>query len=136
MRRLSPGPPIARTLLNLLAALACEPFDYVLSTEVIEHLYNPRDHVRAAYDALRPGGRFVCTTPYHGYWKNLALALAGKWDSHADPLWDGGHIKLFSRRSLGRLFEEAGFRDIAFRGIGRLPYLWMSMGMRGDRPPA
>jgi 2-polyprenyl-3-methyl-5-hydroxy-6-metoxy-1,4-benzoquinol methylase len=119
---------------HLLAALACDPFDYVVSTEVIEHLYNPRDYMRAAYEALRPGGRFVCTTPYHGYWKNLALALVGKWDSHADPLWDGGHIKLFSRRSLGRLFDEAGFRNIAFEGIGRLPYLWMSMGMRGDKP--
>lgn len=118
----------------LLAALQCDPFDYVVSTEVIEHVYNPRGYMRAACDALRPQGRLVCTTPYHGYWKNLALAMAGKWESHADPLWDGGHIKLFSRRSLSRLFTEFGFRNIAFQGIGRVPYLWMSMAMRGDKP--
>jgi 2-polyprenyl-6-hydroxyphenyl methylase/3-demethylubiquinone-9 3-methyltransferase len=27
---------------RLLERLGCEPFDYVVSTEVIEHLYNPR----------------------------------------------------------------------------------------------
>lgn len=119
---------------QLLVKLGCEPFDYVVSTEVIEHLYNPRGYMRAAYEALRPGGRFVCTTPYHGYVKNLAIAVAGKWDTHASPLWDGGHIKLFSRRTLQHLFEEAGFVNIGFRGIGRMPYLWMSMAMSGDRP--
>jgi hypothetical protein len=89
--------------------------------------------MRAAYEAVRPGGRFVCTTPYHGYLKNLAIAVAGKWDSHASPLWDGGHIKLFSRHTLQRLFEEVGFVNTTFEGIGRMPYLWMSMAMSGDR---
>lgn len=119
---------------RLLDALGCQPFDYVVSTEVIEHLYDPRNFMRGAFAALKPGGRFVCTTPYHGYLKNLALSVAGKWDTHADPLWDGGHIKLFSRRTLGRLFAEVGFHNVAFQGIGRLPYLWMSMAMRGERP--
>ena len=119
---------------DLLESLAAEPFDVVISTEVIEHLYDPRAFARTAFAAVRPGGRFVCTTPYHGYLKNLALSLVGKWDSHASPLWDGGHIKLFSRRTLGQLLDDAGFVNVAFAGIGRLPYLWMSMAMGGDRP--
>lgn len=127
---------ILSTETNLLEALDVEPFDVVISTEVIEHLYAPRALVRNAFDALRPGGHFVCTTPYHGYAKNLALSIAGKWDYHASPLWDGGHIKLFSRNSLGQLLREAGFENIAFAGIGRLPYLWMSMAMGGVRPAA
>jgi 2-polyprenyl-3-methyl-5-hydroxy-6-metoxy-1,4-benzoquinol methylase len=119
---------------NLLATLGCQPFDFVVSTEVIEHLYDPHAYMRGAFQALKPGGRFVCTTPYHGYLKNLALAVGGQWDAHADPLWNGGHIKLFSRQTLSQVFDEAGFRNIAFQGIGRLPYLWMSMAMRGDKP--
>ena len=66
--------------------------------------------------------------------KNLALALAGKWDTHANPLWDGGHIKLWSRRTLGWLLTSAGFENLQFRGVGRLPGLWMTMVMSGDRP--
>lgn len=109
-------------------------FDLVVSTEVVEHLYAPRVYVRGCFQALRPGGRFICSTPYHGYWKNLALSIMGKWDQHADPLWDGGHIKLWSRAKLGTLLMEAGFENIRFRGAGRFPRLWMTMVMSGDKP--
>ena len=71
---------------KVLANLGEEPFDRVLSTEVVEHVYDPRSYARGCATALKSGGRFVCSTPYHGYLKNLALALAGKWDSHANPL--------------------------------------------------
>jgi 2-polyprenyl-3-methyl-5-hydroxy-6-metoxy-1,4-benzoquinol methylase len=119
---------------RLLVNLREEPFDLVVSTEVVEHLYAPRAYARGCFHALKPGGRFLCTTPYHGYLKNLALSLAGKWDTHADPLWDGGHIKLWSRRTLAALLRETGFENLQFRGVGRLPFLWMTMLMSGDRP--
>lgn len=119
---------------HLLENLGVVPFDLVVSTEVVEHLYAPRPFAAGCFRALRPGGRFLLTTPYHGYWKNLSLALLGRWDSHANPLWDGGHIKLWSRRTLGTLLSEAGFNRLRFRGAGRLPGLWMTMVMAGDRP--
>ena len=118
---------------RLLGELRCEPFDLVVSTEVVEHLYAPRPYVAGCYQALKPGGRLVISTPYHGYLKNLTLAIGGLFDSHADPLWDGGHIKLWSRRTLSRLLTEAGFTNLQFRGAGRLPLLWMTMLMSGDR---
>lgn len=118
----------------ILKNLRCQPFDIVVSTEVVEHLYSPRPYVRGCYEALRSGGRFVCSTPYHGYFKNLLIALLNKHDRHANPLWDGGHIKLWSRKTLGSLLTDAGFADLRFRGAGRLPLLWMTMLMSGDRP--
>ena len=119
---------------QLLPKLNTTPFDLVVSTEVVEHIYSPRTYMRGCFNALKPGGRFICTTPYHGYAKNLALSLAGKWDSHANPLWDGGHIKLWSRRTLSDLLLETGFTNLQFRGAGRLPWLWMTMIMSADRP--
>jgi 2-polyprenyl-3-methyl-5-hydroxy-6-metoxy-1,4-benzoquinol methylase len=119
---------------DILRNLSEEPFDFVISTEVVEHLYAPRPYAQGCYAALKPGGRFICTTPYHGYLKNLLIALAGKWDSHATPLWDGGHIKLWSRKTLGELLRETGFVNHQFRGAGRLPWLWMTMIMCGDKP--
>ena len=119
---------------NVLANLNEEPFDRVVSTEVVEHLFAPRAYAAGCVTALKPGGRLVCSTPYHGYLKNLAIAVAGKWDSHANPLWDGGHIKLWSRRTLGELLREAGLTNIQFRGAGRWPGLWMSMVVSGDKP--
>lgn len=119
---------------DILNQLGEDAFDLVVSTEVVEHLYAPRQWARACFDALRPGGRMICTTPYHGYLKNLFISFAGKWDKHADPLWDGGHIKLWSKATLSALLREAGFRDVEVRGVGRAPFLWMTMVAVARRP--
>ena len=102
-------------------------FDAAISTEVVEHLFYPRYLPRFAHQQLKPGGLLLVSTPYHGFLKNLTLAVLDKWDAHHTPLWDGGHIKFWSRPSLTRLLEEEGFRFQRFIGCGRLPYLWKSM---------
>jgi SAM-dependent methyltransferase len=119
---------------QLLTRLGEEPFDAVIATEVVEHLYAPRIFAAGCFAALRPGGRFICSTPYHGYLKNVLVAATNSFDRHVNPLWDGGHIKLWSRRTLGQLLTEAGFAHLQFRGAGRVAYLWKSMVMTGDRP--
>ena len=116
-----------------LGATADGRFDLVVSTEVIEHLYAPHELVAFAFAALRPGGRFVITTPYHGFLKNLALSLTNGWDNHFNVDWHGGHIKFWSRRTLSQLFEKQGFRLVGFSGVGRLPYLWKSMILIGEK---
>jgi 2-polyprenyl-6-hydroxyphenyl methylase/3-demethylubiquinone-9 3-methyltransferase len=110
------------------------PVDIVLSTEVIEHLYDPRGMLRNAYALLEPGGMLVISTPYHGYLKNLFLALTAKMDEHFTVLWDHGHIKFWSRRTLTKVLLEAGFTNISFEGAGRLPWLWKSMVLGARKP--
>jgi len=119
---------------DLLKRLDEEPFDFVYSLEVIEHLYDPRGFLEGCFASVKSGGLFVCSTPYHGYAKNLLMSLAGGWDKHANPLFDGGHIKFFSRGTLSSLMAEAGFRNLKFSGAGRLPYLWKSMIISGVKP--
>lgn len=119
---------------DILKRLNSEPFDVVISTEVVEHLYAPREWVHGCYAALKPGGIFICTTPYHGYLKNLLISVLGKWDAHISPLWDGGHIKLWSEHTLGLLLSEAGFEGLKFRGAGRFPGLWMTMIAKAQKP--
>src|SRR5580698_9174347 len=81
-------------------------FDAIICTEVIEHIYEPRKLVANAYLLLKPRGRILVTTPYHGYWKNLAMALTGQMDEHFTALWDFGHIKFWSRKTLTALLKE------------------------------
>lgn len=80
------------------------------------------------------GGAAILSTPYHGYWKNLALALSGKLDQHFTALWDHGHIKFWSMKTLTILLEEAGFRDIRFERVGRIPPLAKAMIAMARRP--
>ncbi|HXH72589.1 MAG TPA: class I SAM-dependent methyltransferase, partial [Mariprofundaceae bacterium] len=109
-------------------------FPVVLSLEVVEHVYAPRDFSRTAFDLLEPGGFLIISTPYHGYWKNLALALAGRMDDHFAPLWDHGHIKFWSIKTLKALLEETGFTDIEFHRVGRIPPLAKTMIATARKP--
>lgn len=108
-------------------ALGETAFDAVISTELIEHLFLPAALPRFARSVLKPGGHLILTTPYHGYFKNLLICLMGKWDSHHSPLWDGGHVKFWSYRSLSELLEANGFDVVGFKGVGRVYGLWKSM---------
>lgn len=119
---------------NTLPALGEDPFDLVVSTEVVEHLYDPPAFAAACFAALRPGGRIVVSTPFHGRLKDVVLAVTGKFDVHHDVLRVGGHIKFFSRVTLERLLLEAGFCDPRFVGAGRVPQLWKSMVVVAERP--
>lgn len=101
-------------------------FDVVVTVEVIEHLQYPRELFRRARERLKPDGRLLLTTPYHGYLKNLAISLLNRWDSHVSVGWDVGHVRFFSPRSMQAIAAEEGFREGAWQGLGRIPGLWKS----------
>lgn len=102
-------------------------FPVVLSLEVVEHVYAPRYYARTVFDLLAGGGTAIISTPYNGYWKNLALALIGQMDKHYTALLDHGHIKFWSMATLSELLRETGFVDVRFERVGRIPPLAKSM---------
>lgn len=102
-------------------------FPVVISLEVVEHLYSPRKWASTMFNLLEQNGTAIVSTPYHGYLKNLAIALAGKMDDHFTALWDHGHIKFWSQDTLKKLLLEAGFVDMRFYRVGRIPPLAKSM---------
>lgn len=102
-------------------------FPVVVSLEVVEHLYDPRTYAKRMFDLVEAGGAAIVSAPYHGYWKNLAIALSGRFDFHFSALWDGGHIKFWSVNTLRVLLQETGFSRIEFMRVGRVPALAKSM---------
>ncbi|NEP53789.1 MAG: class I SAM-dependent methyltransferase, partial [Moorea sp. SIO3C2] len=79
---------IQGSIYNLPYDELSDKFDIVISLEVIEHLFYPKELVRAAKKVLKPHGHLIITTPYHGYLKNLMLAVTGKMDKHLTALWE------------------------------------------------
>ena len=119
-----------------LGQLSLPRFDLVLSSDVIEHLYRPSDLLEAAFTVLKPGGHVLLGTPYHGYLKNLALAVTGRMDSHFSALHDGGHIKFFSVKTMSQLMRAHSFADLRFTFYGRAPRLWKNMICHARKPAA
>src|SRR2546421_1574214 len=112
---------------NLRQEIGEGDFDAVASCDVIEHLYRPSDLLEAASELLPIGGHLLVCTPYHGYWKNLALSITGRMDAHFTALWDGGHVKFFSVKTLSELVHRHGFKVEVFSFYGRLPWLLKNM---------
>lgn len=89
---------------------------------VVEHVYFPRKYATMLFSLLKPRGGFV-STPYHGYWKNLVFVLTGKTDAHLTAVWDHGHIKFWLIKTIDQLLREAGFVEIRYRSVGRVPII-------------
>lgn len=104
-------------------------FDLVLASEVIEHLFLPRSLPEFANKVLKRQGYLVITTPYYGnYIKNLLCSIFNKWDDQFTALWDGGHIKFWSYKTLKTLLNEGGFEIIGCHAVNRsskfLNFIW------------
>lgn len=133
------GAPLARLELGSAyddLAAKYGTFPVVFSLEVVEHCFWPRKFAQTIFNLLQPGGVAVISTPYHGYLKNLMLAIFNKFDSHWSPMWDGGHIKFWSENTLRALLEEAGFSSVRFKRAGRIRPIAKSMIAIARKPPA
>ncbi len=109
-------------------------FPVVISLEVVEHLYFPKKFAACVFSLLEPGGTAIISTPYNGYLKNLAIAVAGGFDRHVTALWDHGHIKFWSMATLKTLLVDVGLCDITFVRAGRVAPLAKSMIAIAHRP--
>lgn len=100
--------------LNYSLALPDQSFDTIISTEVIEHLENPRAIAREFKRLLRPQGRIVITTPNQESWRSLlSLIIKGHFVWFLDSNYPA-HITALVQKDLERVLIEAGFRAIEF----------------------
>jgi len=74
-------------------------YDAVTLLEVIEHVENPIDWVRAAFRLVRPGGMLIISTPNRDYYPDGSV-----WATEAPPV----HLWWFSEHSFARLTDGIG----------------------------
>jgi SAM-dependent methyltransferase len=88
-------------------SVSAETFDAVVMHQFIEHVPDPGPILRDAFRALRPGGIVLLTTPH---FNGVSTLLFGSGNYTLDP--NIGHCSWFSKRSLRRALEHAGFNVI------------------------
>ena len=94
-------------------------YEIVTLIEVIEHVYDPDNFLKLTKTKIKKNGKIVISTPFHGYIKNLTIALLNKFDHHFNPLWLHGHIKFFSKNTLKKILEKNGFKILKIHYSGR-----------------
>ncbi|MFQ5913302.1 MAG: class I SAM-dependent methyltransferase [Nitrospinota bacterium] len=82
-------------------------FDVVRLDNVLEHVPRPVETLQICHRLLNPGGRLICLVP-HG--KSLSMRVLGRYSISA---WVPFHLTLFTRGSLRRALEGAGFGRVA-----------------------
>lgn len=83
-------------------------FDYIIASEVLEHLVDPWKVVGRLSSMLRPGGRFLASSPnisHYSIAKNLAF---GQFELRDSGPMDRTHLRWFTPATFARMFEEAG----------------------------
>ncbi len=121
---------------HLLAADGSIPLqhgsiDLVWCSEVLEHVADVGQLLNEVRRVLRPGGRLLVTTPFHGRVKGALLAFT-RFDSHFDPL--GQHLRFFTPSSLRRTLEGARLEVAGVSAAGGLPVLRETLVARALRP--
>jgi 2-polyprenyl-3-methyl-5-hydroxy-6-metoxy-1,4-benzoquinol methylase len=106
---------------------ALDKYDAVISSEVIEHLFDPAALLKVAKKHLKDGGHLIVTCPHHSYVKNLLISITNKWDIHFHPDRVGGHIKFWSHKTMKSFVEQHGFNMKSMSGAGRCWPIWKSM---------
>jgi SAM-dependent methyltransferase len=106
--------------------LATSSVDFVIMSELIEHLVDPDATLDEARRVLVPGGTLLLSTPNLAAWYNRALLLFGVQPIFSEVSLRGiygrpgkevvGHLRLFTRRALEELLVASGFVDVEITG--------------------
>jgi len=101
-------------------ALDLRPYDCVLMLDIIEHLTQPErllDRLRAQARSLGDRPRFIVTTGNVAFFIVRLQALLGRFNYGKRGILDLTHTRLYTFKTLRRLFEQCGFRVTRVEGI-------------------
>ncbi|WP_162942361.1 class I SAM-dependent methyltransferase [Desertimonas flava] len=84
-------------------------FDVVLAGDVLEHLRDPLGTLRACREVLAPGGYIVVSVPNIAHADVTLSLLKGQFTYRNWGLLDATHIHFFTRTSLEKMIDDAGF---------------------------
>lgn len=115
------GVEIIHSYYNDANELAGRKFDYVYSSEVIEHVRDPRAFLMEISAALKPTGILVLTTP-------CADAIGPDSDvmTITAILSPGFHYFITRRAALESLLRSCGFAHVLVRSTGSRLFCWAS----------
>lgn len=92
-----------------------ETFDAILLGDVLEHMVEPQQMLRALRTFLKPGGIVVISLPNVAHYTIRWKLLMGKWEMQESGILDRTHLRFFTRKTMRALIEGAGYQILSDR---------------------
>lgn len=93
-------------------------FDCIIFNDVLEHMPDPASALALARALLISGGCVVASIPNIRHFPTVwRLVICGEWEYREFGILDKTHLRFFTRLSIIRLFQEAGFTIQRIDGI-------------------
>ena len=84
-------------------------FDLIIMSEVIEHLFLPQETIKRLVKIIKPHGRILISTPNFLHIANRKRFLLGDFHYDASGVFDEGHIRFFTYKSVISMMKDLGF---------------------------
>ncbi len=84
-------------------------FDYIVASEIIEHVADPAKFVNSLFALLKPSGKLIITTPYNEKLKYSMCIHCNKKTPH------NAHIHSFNEDKLFALHNQIDLKKVVFR---------------------
>jgi 2-polyprenyl-3-methyl-5-hydroxy-6-metoxy-1,4-benzoquinol methylase len=106
--------------LENLASLPDLYFDVAVCNDVLEHMVEPQQFLSALRAKMTGTGCVVASIPNLRYFPALRrIVVNADFPSEPEGIFDSTHLRFFTRKSMIRLFETAGYRIERIEGINR-----------------
>lgn len=113
-------------------------FDVIYCNDVLEHLVDPYIVIKKLRNKLNTNGKIISSIPnvrYHNTFMKVLFKKDWKYESYG--VMDRTHLRFFTKKSIQRMYEEAGYKVEVNKGINRsksikvilynIPVLFMAM---------
>lgn len=93
-------------------------FDTVIFNDSLEHFVDHLAGLRTAHGLLRESGWLVASIPNVRFWPHVQSYIGeGDWKYQDAGILDRTHLRFFTKRSIPRELEAAGFEVVRLVGI-------------------
>jgi SAM-dependent methyltransferase len=99
------------------SAIDDERFDVVVGGDVLEHLRDPLEVLRACRAALKPGGYVVLSLPNIAHADVKLQLLDGRFPYRPTGLLDRTHLRFFTLETIHELLHDAGLLPVDLRRV-------------------
>jgi 2-polyprenyl-3-methyl-5-hydroxy-6-metoxy-1,4-benzoquinol methylase len=107
---------------NEMPELATQKFDVIFFNDVLEHLVDPEKALSYCKGFLNPGGVVIASIPNIRFYTVLNdLIFKRDFEYTESGIMDKTHLRFFTKNSIVRMVETAGFKIELIQGINLQP---------------